>query len=82
MQIPFYIINNLMIDGYFIDKLSQKEDRILLVRNKKIGYSSGKIEPLAYETVISLLEEGYFETLKTNSKDLRISEVLESIFYN
>ncbi len=82
MQIPFYMINNLMIDGYFIDKLSQKEDRILLVRNKKIGYLSGKIEPLSYESVISLLEEGYLETLKSNSKDLRMPEVLESIFYN
>jgi len=82
MQIPFYVINNIMIDGYFMNKLSQKEDRILLVRNKRLGYPSGKIEPLPYTLVISLLEEGYSETLKTTSKELRASEVLESIFYN
>jgi hypothetical protein len=82
MLIPFYIIDKIMIDGYFIDKLSQKEDRILLVKNKKLGFSSGEIKPLPFNTVVSALEEGYLETLNSNSKELRIPEILESIFYN
>lgn len=80
--IPFYVISNLMIDAYFIDKVSQKEDRILLIRSKREGKEKGEIKPLPFNLILSLLREGYEEVNKQDSKSLKILEVFESIFYN
>ncbi|WP_048054494.1 hypothetical protein [Acidianus hospitalis] len=81
-SIPFYVISNLMIDAYFIDKISQKEDRILLIRSKKEGKETGEIKPIPFNLIISLMREGYEEVSKQDFKSLKISEVFESIFYN
>lgn len=80
--IPFYVISNLMIDAYFIDKVSQKEDRILLIRSKREGKEKGEIKPLPFNLILSLLREGYEEVNKQDSKSLKILEIFESIFYN
>lgn len=71
-----------MIDAYFIDKVSQKEDRILLIRSKREGKEKGEIKPLPFNLILSLLREGYEEVNKQDSKSLKILEVFESIFYN
>lgn len=82
MLIPFYVVNNIMIDAYFMDKLSNKEDRILLIKERRQGFSSGEVKPIPYEALISYLEEGFSEVKKREKRNLRMSEVLESIFYN
>lgn len=82
MLIPFYVVNNIMIDAYFMDKLSNKEDRILLIKEKRQGFSFGEVKPIPYETLISYLEEGFSAVKRREKKNLKISEVLESIFYN
>jgi hypothetical protein len=82
MLIPFYVVNNIMIDAYFMDKLSNKEDRILLIKERRQGFSLGEVKPIPYETLISYLEEGFSAVKRGEKRNLKISEVLESIFYN
>ncbi|BCU69959.1 hypothetical protein KN1_12560 [Stygiolobus caldivivus] len=71
-----------MIDAYFLDKLTHSEDRVLLVKKGKQGLPSGEIGPIPYNLVILYIEEGFRATEEAQHTSLRLSEILESIFYN
>jgi len=61
--VPFYDLGDILVDGYFMDKISARRERILLVVGRRTAGSPGRTcaQPLPYESVSALLREGYEE---------------------
>jgi hypothetical protein len=61
--VPFYDLGDILVDGYFMDKISTRCERILLVARRGAASSPGRtcVQPLLYESVSALLREGYEE---------------------
>ncbi|WP_338604373.1 hypothetical protein V6M85_06295 [Sulfolobus tengchongensis] len=83
--LPFYDVNGIFIDAYFLDKISKPYLRILLVRSdvSPIESNGNGLQPIPLPKVIELLKEGY-ESLKQLKEKERLdtTDYLLSILYN
>ncbi|QGA53228.1 hypothetical protein GFS03_00740 [Sulfolobus sp. E5-1-F] len=83
--LPFYRVDNIFIDAYFLKNVSKPHIRILLVRANLESREVGeKLEPMPLNQVIKLLEDGYIELKNLNEKRERLDSLdyLLSSLYN
>lgn len=86
--VPFYVIDDLYIDAYFMDKIDKPYLRILLVKVKIEGSKcDGRIlNTIPFETVVELLRNGLsdLQNISFNIKKENISylDIMLSSLYN
>ncbi|MEM0362299.1 MAG: hypothetical protein QXH75_00575 [Sulfolobaceae archaeon] len=82
---PFYRVENIFIDAYFMDKLAKPYLRILLVKTNLVNQKEGElINPLSFDTIIDLLKDGYnnLNSIKVNKEKINILDSILSSLYN
>lgn len=84
IQIPFYKVSDLYLDAYFMDKLSKPYLRIFLVKANLTHFTQGYLQPIPFDRLLSLLDEGYKDlgNINVNKEKMTFLENLVSSIYN
>ncbi|AWR96883.1 hypothetical protein DFR86_04470 [Acidianus sulfidivorans JP7] len=76
---PFYVFNDIAVDGFFMDKISAPEDRIYLITSTCKNEEVQGITPIPIERILELLREGY-SLLHLEKLSIDKIDIIETIY--